>query len=530
MPLHGRRVGGWVVAVGRPDPAVPVDRLLPVAAWSGVGPPPDVIDLARWAARRWGTDRLRPFLVAASPPRLVRNLPPQQRTTGATGDDESPLTSGVRRVPPNTDPLPVVLDAARRGPTLVIHPAVAAARAIATRLRRAGLSVALVPEQWDRAAGGVDVVVGTRVAAWAPCPGLAAIVVLDEHDEALQEERTPTWHARDVAVERARRADAVCVLVSPSPTVSALAWGGDRLVRPPFAEERASWPLLELVDRTAEEPWKRSLVTGALIRHLREPGRRVVCVHNVAGRARLLACRSCHALLRCERCDAAVVQDDAGALVCRRCSLERPGVCQRCGSSALANVRPGVTRLREELEAAAARPVVAVTGATDELAPADIYVGTEAVLHRVRNVDVVAFLDLDAELLAPRYRAAEQAMALLVRAARLIGPRAAGGRLLVQTFLPHHEVLEAVLHADPTRLSTVEAARREMLGLPPFRALAAIEGEGALAFAEASGLEASAAGRTVLVRADDWLTLGDRLAATPRPKGSRLRVAVDPPR
>ena len=205
-------------------------------------------------------------------------------------------------------------------------------------------------------------------------------------------------------------------------------------------------------------------------------------------------------------------------------------MCQRCGSSALANVRPGVTRLREELEAAAARPVVAVTGATDELAPADIYVGTEAVLHRVRNVDVVAFLDLDAELLAPRYRAAEQAMALLVRAARLIGPRAAGGRLLVQTFLPHHEVLEAVLHADPTRLSTVEAARREMLGLPPFRALAAIEGEGALAFAEASGLEASAAGRTVLVRADDWLTLGDRLAATPRPKGSRLRVAVDPPR
>ena len=76
----------------------------------------------------------------------------------------------------------------------------------------------------------------------------------------------------------------------------------------------------------------------------------------------------------------------------------------------MALVKPGVTRLREELEAAANRPVIAVTGETGELSDADVFVGTEAVLHRVRNVDVVAFLDFDAELLAPRYRAAEQAM------------------------------------------------------------------------------------------------------------------------
>ncbi len=216
VPLHGRRVGGWVVSVGPPTD-VPVDRLLPIAAWSGVGPPPDVIALARWAAVRWGVDRLRPFMVAASPPRRVRAVPAAQRTVvpvvGPAG--------GVVRVAPNTDPLPVVLEVVRAGPTIVIHPAVAAARAIAARLRRNGLTVALVPEQWDRAAGGVDVVVGTRLAAWAPCPDLAAIVVLDEHDEALQEERTPTWHARDVAIERAPR----CVLVSPSPTVERAAVG-----------------------------------------------------------------------------------------------------------------------------------------------------------------------------------------------------------------------------------------------------------------------------------------------------------------
>ena len=69
----------------------------------------------------------------------------------------------------------------------------------------------------------------------------------------------------------------------------------------------------------------------------------------------------------------------------------------------------------------------------------------------------MAFLDIDVELLAPRYRAAEQAMALLVRAARLVGPRAGGGRLLVQTFLPHHEVVQAALHADPADWSSRSA-------------------------------------------------------------------------
>ena len=94
------------------------------------------------------------------------------------------------------------------------------------------------------------------------------------------------------------------------------------------------------------------------------------------------------------------------------------------------------------------------------------------------RADVVAFLDIDAELLAPRYRAAEQAMALLVRGARLVGGRRHGGRLLVQTFLPRHEVVQAALLADPGRLVEPERARRRLLGLPPFAALAAISGAG----------------------------------------------------
>lgn len=543
VPLHGRRVGGFVVAIGPPDPAIPLDKLKAITKVSGVGPGPDIHSLARWASIRWAARRVRPFLVAASAPTMVPRVPAPRRSSAPVPDPVHPgaqrlleAGGGVLRLPPTADELPVVLAACRRGPVLVVTPAVDAARVLAARLRRAGREVALLPDDWAAARGGVDVVIGARAAAWGPCEGLASVVVLDEHDEALQEERTPTWHARDVLVERARRAGVPCLLVSPCPSVTALAWAGDRFVRPATVEERAAWPVLEIVDRSREEPWKTSLVTGALIRHLLEPATTVVCVLNTPGRSRLVACRGCTALQRCETCQAAVSLTDDATFVCARCHTSRPVVCQACGATAMKNVRPGVTRVREELEAAARRPVVAVTGESDEVVPdAGVYVGTEAVLHRVRHADVVAFLDMDAELLAPRYRAAEQAMTLLVRGARLAGPRAGGGRLLVQTFLPRHEVLQAALLADPGRLATQEARTRAELGFPPSSALATMDGTGADEIAASLRAEgvvevAGPSQGVYLLRSDDWMRLGQALDEVPRPPRTRVRIAVDPPR
>lgn len=529
VPLHGRRVGGWVVSLGDADPAVPIERLVPIAKWSSIGPDHELVSLAEWAAARWGAPRSRPLLVAASPPTMVTVLPASSRMAVSL-PQETVEGDGVCRITPLTDPLPMLVEWAAAGPMLVVHPAPAAARAVANRLRKAGLSVALMPEQWALAAAGVDVVVGSRGAVWAPCRGLRTLVVLDEHDEALQEERTPTWHARDVALERARRAGARCVLVSPCPTLTALEWAASRVLETPTDGGSQGWPSTQVVDRSDEEPWRRSLLTSELIEHLRAPHRRVVCVSNVTGRARLLACRGCRALQRCERCEAAVAQADDGTFECHRCRSTRPVVCHACGATAMAVVKPGVSRLREELEAAANRPVGVVTGATDELPDAEVLVGTEALLHRVRGVDVVAFLDLDAELLAPRYRAHEHAMALLVRAARLVGRRREGSGVLVQTFVPTHPVIVAAVTGDLGPLAHEEAARRRALGLPPYRALASIEGAGAAEFAAATGLEVASTPHGALVRHDEWMTLGMALAATPRPKGSRLRVEVDPPR
>jgi primosomal protein N' (replication factor Y) len=534
VELHGRRIGGWVTDI---DPADALHDLKPIIQRSSVGPSAEIIDLTSWAATRWA-GRRRHFVHAASPRTAVAGLPTSART-GRIIEPRSPASTGileagggVLRLPPTSNVLPAVRSAAAVGPTIVVVPATDQAVLLAAGLRRSGLSVAVLPKDWAAAAGGVDVVVGGRIAAWGPCPDLAAAVVVDEHDEAMQEEASPTWHARDVLIERCRRVRAPVLLVSPCPTLTAIEWGP--LTRPPRQRERNGWPIVDVIDRTGEEPWKRSLITSELITHLRDPERVVVCVSNTTGRARLLACRQCRELARCERCDAAVALDEAAGLICPNCLLARPLICRECGAGSFANLRPGVTRLREELEAAANRPAILVTGQGSERpTAAGVYVGTEAVLHRVENADTVAFLDFDRELLAPRYRASEQALALLVRAARLVGHREAGGRILIQTFLPEHPVIQAALLADPGRMIEEERTRRSMLKLPPFGALAEVSGAGSddfVATVPRAAVEVGGGEGNYVIRADDWAELGRSLKHGVRPPGKRLRIAVDPPR
>jgi primosomal protein N' (replication factor Y) len=542
--LHGRSVRGWVTALDPTDGVVEASKLQPIVKRSSVGPSPELVDLARWASIRWAAGRLRPFLVTGSPPVNVPAVdfaPPgvsieRPASVVAQGTDHVlDAGGGTLLLPPATSPIDAIVSAATRGRALAVMPTAARAEAMAAALQRRGLRTAVVPHQWARAASGVDVVIGARAAAWAPCPALSVAIVIDEHDETLQEERAPTWHARDVLVERARRAGVPLLATSPCPSVSGVAAIGEVVEQLPVNAERAGWPIVDVIDRSDEEPWKLSLLSSPLIRELRRPDARVVCVHNTPGRGRVLACRTCRALARCERCDAAVSLSDESTFHCARCGAERPPVCLECGASGFANLRPGVTRLREELEAAAGRPVVAVTGADDERpADAGVYVGTEAVLHRVDRANVVAFLDFDRELLAPRYRANEQAMALLTKAARLLGPRERGGRLMVQTFLPRHEVIQAALLAEPLRLLDPERKRRELFGMPPATALAHVSGPGSGAVIDQlRGVDCVTIGGAVdnyLVRAATWEELGRALVATERPKGSRIRVAVDPPR
>ena len=551
VSLQGRRVGGWVVGLSE-LPAT--DRALqPLAKVTGWGPAADVVALARWAAWRWA-GRPAQLLGTASPPRAVRGLPtrPPPRPATAPPADvppadvteafAQPATVTVLRLPPPVDVLPLALAAAALGEALVLVPSVSIASSLATRLRHAGHRVALVPDDWATAAAGGGVAIGARTAAWAPRPALAAVLVIDEGDEAYQAERAPTWNGRDVAAERARRAGVPCVFTSPCPSLDALAAG--RLLTPSRTEERAGWPVVEVVDRRADPPGS-GLYSARLVAMARaaRSDARLVCVLNRKGRARLLACAACRELARCEACGAAVGGRSggggAGGLLCRRCGLARPPVCLACGGTRLATLRVGVTRAREELELLAGRPVVEVSADTTVSGPAavrggpaPILVGTEAVLHRMSGAGAVVFLDFDQELLAPRYRAAEAALGLLARAARIVGGRSGGGRLMVQTRLPGHEVIDAAVHADPSRLAVVESTRRAELRFPPESAVATVSGPSAARFVDALP---AVVGLDVLgPSADRWLLratthriLCDAIATTPRPPG-RLRIEMDP--
>ena len=551
IDLHGRRVGGWITEL-TDQPIEGVRRLKPLAKVVGWGPSADLVELATWAAWRWA-GKPQHLLVSASPERTVAALPAPSRQSAPVPVGLDPAikavfdgVGGVVRLPPGRDHYDLVLAACQRGNALVVCPTVAMARLLGARLRRGGVTVALAGRDWAQGAAGATVV-GARSAVWAPVGSLAAVVVLDEHDASLQHEQAPTWHARDVAIERARRAGVPCVLASPCPSLEALGWAGGRPATFSKIEERAGWPLVDIVDRTREDPRTRSsLLSPALFQQI-QSGRQVVCVLNTKGVARLLACASCAELVRCERCNAAVGQSE-DRLVCARCGTTRPVVCAHCGAGRLKVLRAGVARLRAQLVAAGI-DVIEITGATadEPVRVAPVTIGTEAALHRVSHADVVAFLDFDAELLAPRYRANEDALALLVRAARLLGPRDSGGRLLIQTIQPRHEVLDAVLHADPGRLVAGELARRQALRFPPAAVLAEIGGVAAAAFVElleqhlASVAAHTAGGRRErdaievigpgdgrwLLRAADHDTLCRALAAVARPPG-RLRISVDP--
>ena len=206
-------------------------------------------------------------------------------------------------------------------------------------------------------------------------------------------------------------------------------------------------------------------------------------------------------------------------------------------------LRAGVSRLREELAALLGADVGEVAGpkkgSEPDVPTAPVLIGTEAVLHRVRRASAVAFLDIDLHLLAPRLSATEDTLALFVRAGRLVGGRGSAvpsSRVLVQTRVPDHPVLDAVSLGRPAPVLADEVAVRRVAGLPPFVALAVLSGALAPAYAESFGLAAGGASVSVsaladdrfLLRAPDHETLCDLLAGVPRPSGRGLRVEVDP--
>jgi primosomal protein N' (replication factor Y) len=560
VPLAGRKVRGWIVEdpVETPEGAPQLRDVIEIVS---AGPSEEIVELARFSCWRYA-GWLRAFLHTASPPRRISAIEARDEQvleknalapgSGVVAHATREALSGapcLLRLPPGASRLEVLNEVliGARGNVLVLLPELRDVERLAERLRRARCPVAIWPEDWAVAARGGAVVLGTRSALFARVPRLSDIVVFDAHDSDYRQQRVPTWETGVLALERARRIGASCLLVSACPSLE------HRALMPEIAlgehDERALWPHLEVIDRRGDDPrlGLYSADLAEIVRGARDkaPELPVLCVLNRAGRAKLLACASCGALLCCEHCGHALVEDGAAetdlALICPSCHERRPAICATCGSTRTRRLRVGVKRAREELEALIGESVSEVADQTPGTRLSGIVVGTEAVLHKATSASLVIFLDFDQELAAARLRAGEQALALLALAARLCGGRRRSDehgfarRIVVQTRQPGHEVIAAVRDGDPGRYLAAEDERRRQIGLPPYVALAAISGERAAELLEHVGprpnehIDLLAQGDgSLLVRAPRTEDLCDALEVITTAFSDGLRIEVDP--
>jgi primosomal protein N' (replication factor Y) (superfamily II helicase) len=543
IDLNGRRVGGWIVEIGsaddRTDVQVDINRLVPIVSVSGDGVEPDVVSLTQWMSQYW-FGSWRATLSSASAPRMRgRHVNPRRGQNPTFPDDEVTTATrelvsrggGVLMVPPLASALHVVAELARDGSVLVVCPTQRMAVMGAAALRRRGFTTALIPDDWDAAKSGVDIVIGARSAVLAPCAGLSSIVVIDEHDELHHEERSPTWNAPQVARERARRANVPCVLTSPVPSAAAMEIESD-VVQVSLGE--AQWPAISIVNLD-DVPVSGSLLSSELLESATTPGLTTVCVLNTKGKARLIVCKSCRAVQACGECSSLLSQSDDGELFCVRCETAAGSVCVSCGRTSFVVPRGGVSQLVAQVVKSTRNPVVEVTAESDDTwTKGSVFIGTEAVLYRIPSTDVVVFADIDRDLGAPRITASREVLSLVARAARIVGSH---GRVVIQTRQPQHPLLQSLAATNPSTalLSWMkkDIAQRQAFSLPPFSSMVRVSIASPKTFDDVpplSNVDVARDDDSLVVKSVDSSALAAAVQVLRQHYGTALRVHAGPKR
>ena len=542
--LNGRRVGGWIIALASPDDAaatltVPLERLAALTSVSGQGVEPELVDLTRWMAMEF-YGSWRATLSRASAPRVrTQNVHPRFGSSPSVPDDAVARESlaladaggGLLVVAPCASALNAVAALASRGPVLAVCPTQRMAVLGAAALRRRGFTTAVVSDEWESARAGVDVVLGARSAVLAPCAGLSSIVVIDEHDELHHDERAPTWNSVTVATERARRAGVPCILTTATPSAeSSVRCAASRR----DITDGVQWPRI-VVENLDDVPVAGSLLSSELLNAITTESHTTVCVLNTKGKARLIVCKSCREVQSCVSCSSLLTQDDSGEFFCTRCDEPRGSVCVSCGRTSFTVARGGVTQLVSQLTKSTQRPIVEVTADTDDSwSKGSIFVGTEAVLYRVPFAQTVVFADIDRDLGAPRITAAREVLALVGRAARLVG---AQGTIIVHTRSPHHPLLTALGSANVASALSAwndsDIEQRRAFSFPPFGVLTHVslaEGRTFDTVESLAPVVVARDGDDLILRATSREETRNALQLLRATHGSSLRVHADPTR
>ncbi len=407
---------------------------------------------------------------------------------------------------------------------LVLVPEIALTPQLAERVRARfpGESIAILHSglaegeraaNWLAAADGrARILVGTRLAVLAPIPGLAGIVVDEEHDPSYKQQEGVHYSARDLAVMLASQRRIPVVLGSATP--SAETWqaaraGRYRLLPLPERASGAPAPRIEVITIEREMPADglADAARAAIAEVLADRGQAMVFL-NRRGYAPVLACGQCGWLSRCDACSAYRVLHRrppaaAGAarfhLVCHHCGGEHavPRSCPACGDADLRPLGRGTQRLEEALAqsfpdariARLDRDVARRRGAAEAMLDAvhggevDLLVGTQMLAkgHDFQRLRLVVVADPDGALFAADFRAPERLFATLMQVAGRAGRFASDGRVLVQTRFPGEPLFAALLAHDFDGFADRLLVERREAGLPPFGHQALLRAEAAAA-------------------------------------------------
>lgn len=400
---------------------------------------------------------------------------------------------------------------------LVLVPEIALTPQLVARFRaRLGEKIAVLHSaltdaerhaMWLRLRSGeLRVAIGARSALFAPVLELGLICIDEEHDSSFKQEEGVRYHARDMALLRAHRARAVCVLGSATPSLSSeqLVRQGQlqKLLLPARARRSAGLPEIEIVDlrRMGPGPTGDRLVTLPLRRAIEQAlaaKEQVIVFLNRRGFAPSLICDDCGTIAQCPDCSVALTVHRAKrrVMVCHYCgySTVQPERCGTCKSTRLAEEGSGTERIEEVLAAQFPSAKVerldrdVAAGAKSEKVldrmrrgEIDILVGTQMVTkgHDLPEVTLVGVLDADAALSLPDFRAAERTFQLLVQVAGRAGRANKPGRVLIQTRQPEAPAIRYAVEHDVYGFIEQELIEREELQYPPYARLGLVRCEG----------------------------------------------------
>ncbi len=353
---------------------------------------------------------------------------------------------------------------------------------------------------WRAVADGTaPVVVGARSALFLPYAKLGLIVVDEEHDTSYKQEEGVLYNARDMAVVRGHLAQAPVVLASATPSLETLAnvrEGRYRALDLPERHGGAQLPTIEMIDMRASPPprgeWLAPPLRAAIAETL-AAGEQTLLFLNRRGYAPLTLCRTCGHRMQCPNCSAWLVEHRSlQAHHCHHCghTVALPPACPACGGSQWAACGPGVERVVEEAErlfpeariALAASdtlttPLLAESLIADILARRiDIIVGTQVVAkgHHFPVLTLVGVIDADLGLGGGDLRASERTFQVLSQVAGRAGRAERPGRVMLQTYLPDHPVIQAMVSGKREAFLAAESGARESANMPPYARLAAV--------------------------------------------------------